>query len=73
MALREEIRAGSVSYDEKSMQERVYEIAEEARSRQEANLRAMYQVLIGKERGPRLGGFLLTIGRDRLLQILERY
>ena len=73
VALREEIRDTLCEHDEKSMQERVYEIAEEAGVDKKRFFAVMYQVLIGKERGPRLGGFLLTIGRERLLQILERY
>ncbi|MFW6293095.1 MAG: lysine--tRNA ligase [Spirochaetota bacterium] len=72
-ALREEVRQRLSGHDEKSMQERVYEIAEEAGVEKKRFFAVMYDVLIGKERGPRLGGFLLTIGRDRLLQILERY
>lgn len=72
-ALREDVRAGLDAYDEKSMQERIYAIAEEHGVDKKRIFAAMYEVLIGKERGPRLGGFLLSIGRDRLLQILERY
>lgn len=35
--------------------------------------RLLYRVLIGKERGPRLAGFILTAGRERVLPILEKY
>lgn len=72
-ALRDEIRERLSGHDEKSMQERVYAIAEEAGVDKKRFFALMYDVLIGKERGPRLGGFLLTIGRERLMQILERY
>jgi lysyl-tRNA synthetase class 1 len=33
----------------------------------------MYRVLIGKEKGPRLAGFMQTIGQDRVLRILRNY
>ena len=32
-----------------------------------------YQVLVGKEMGPRLAGFLLTIGKERALDLLTGY
>ncbi|MFW5689313.1 MAG: lysine--tRNA ligase [Spirochaetota bacterium] len=72
-ALRAEVDSRLGSYDEKSMQERIYEIADEHGVDKKRIFTMMYEVLIGKERGPRLGGFLITIGRDRLLQILNRY
>jgi lysyl-tRNA synthetase class 1 len=33
----------------------------------------VYQIMIGKDRGPKLGPFLKTCGRDRVLSILGRY
>ncbi|TXT50426.1 MAG: lysyl-tRNA synthetase class I, partial [Spirochaetes bacterium] len=35
--------------------------------------RAAYQALIGKDQGPRLAGFLGTLGKDLVMSILERY
>ena len=35
--------------------------------------RMMYQVLLGKNQGPRLAGFILTAGPDRILPILRAY
>jgi lysyl-tRNA synthetase class 1 len=71
--LAKEIESNLDAHDEKSMQNRVYEIAEEAGVDKKQIFTVMYAILIGKERGPRLGGFLLTIGRDRLLEILAPY
>ena len=71
--LRDDVRNRLGEYDEKRMQERIYELADEHGVDKKRIFAACYEVLIGKERGPRLGGFLLTIGRDRLLQILDRY
>ena len=72
-ALRDEVSDRLTEHDEKSMQERVYAIADEQGVEKKKFFEVMYQILIGKERGPRLGGFLLTIGKDRLLQILSEY
>jgi lysyl-tRNA synthetase class 1 len=68
-----EIESNLAEHDEKSMQNKVYEIAESAGVDKKRIFTVMYQILIGKERGPRLGGFLLTIGKERLLQILAAY
>ncbi len=72
-AVRDEVSSRLDSHDEKSMQERIYEIAHEQGVDKRRIFAVLYDVLIGKERGPRLGGFLITIGRQRLLQILDRY
>lgn len=34
---------------------------------------ALYKALVGKEQGPRLGGFLRIIGKERLSKILSVY
>ena len=34
---------------------------------------ATYLALIGKEKGPKLAGFMNTIGKDRVVEILSRY
>ena len=33
----------------------------------------VYRILIGKDRGPKLGPFLKTCGREKVLPILQRY
>jgi len=35
--------------------------------------KAAYQALIGKDQGPRLAGFLKTLGKDKVLEILSAY
>ena len=34
---------------------------------------ATYLALIGKEKGPKLAGFMNTIGKKRVLEVLSRY
>lgn len=35
--------------------------------------KVVYQVLIGKEKGPKLAQFMITCGKNKILPILERY
>ena len=72
-AIRDEVRDRLTDHDEKSLQNRIYEIAEECGVDKKQLFLVMYRVLIGKERGPRLGGFLITIGAERVQAILEPY
>ena len=60
-------------HDEKSFGTAIYDIArtEEVEPKDLFNL--VYSVLIGKEKGPRLAGFIMTVGRPRVLEILSRY
>lgn len=60
-------------HDEKSLAEAIYRAAGEAGIDAKALFTAMYRVLIGKEKGPRLSGFILTVGKDRVLGILAAY
>ena len=60
-------------YDEKGLAERIYEIAHARECEPAALFKAAYQVLIRKEKGPRLAGFVLTCGTGKVLPILEAY
>lgn len=60
-------------YDEKALAERIYEIAHARACEPAALFKAAYQVLIRKEKGPRLAGFVLTCGTEKVLPILEAY
>jgi len=57
--------------DDKSCAEAIYAVAEKAGQEGKALFAAAYQALIGKDQGPRLAGFLRSIGKERLLSILE--
>jgi lysyl-tRNA synthetase class 1 len=73
VAIREEIRERFDHHDEKSLAEAIYRIAEEEGIEAKVLFQAMYRVLIGQSRGPRLAGFLITIGRERALGLLGPY
>jgi lysyl-tRNA synthetase class 1 len=57
------------SYDEKRLSEAIYSSARDAGLEPKDFFTAVYRLLIGRERGPRLAGFILTVGRR---QVLER-
>ena len=60
-------------FDEKRLGELFYEIAEAAGSDPKSLFGLMYRVLLGKERGPRLAAFILTVGHERILPLLDLY
>jgi lysyl-tRNA synthetase class 1 len=71
--LRREIEEHLDTHDEKSLSEAIYTLAGAAEMEPKEFFKLVYRVLIGKEMGPRLAGFLLTIGKSRALEILRPY
>jgi lysyl-tRNA synthetase, class I len=61
------------TYDEKSLAEALYGIAEKAGVEPKEMFRTIYSVLIGKERGPRLANFIITIGKAKIEKVLKAY
>ncbi|MCK5154925.1 MAG: lysine--tRNA ligase [Spirochaetales bacterium] len=59
--------------NEKAMAEVIYRIAHDNGVEPAQFFTAAYKVLIGKEKGPRLAGFILTCGKEKILSILGRY
>jgi len=70
--LREEV-ARLDQHDEKSFGTRLYDIAEQNGMDARELFVLVYRILIGKEKGPRLAGFILTVGMEKILEILDRY
>ncbi|HSV56433.1 MAG TPA: lysine--tRNA ligase [Magnetospirillaceae bacterium] len=70
-ALREAVAEGGL--DEAAMASRIYEIAQEKGLTPGDFFRLAYRALLGKDRGPRLAGFLLGIGAERVGRILAPY
>ena len=59
--------------DEKALSQFVYDAAADAGVETTVLFGAVYRALIGKEKGPKLAGFMNTIGKDRVVSILSRY
>ncbi len=61
------------THTERTMGEAIYRIAEAAGLEPKDLFTAVYRVLIGKEKGPRLAGFMLIVGKEKLQSLLKRY
>ena len=59
--------------EEKPLSEAIYAVATEAEVAPKSLFTATYQILIGKDQGPRLANFMKIIGVDRLSSILKPY
>jgi lysyl-tRNA synthetase class 1 len=71
--LRGLIDTGFAALDEKSLGEAIYTACGNAGLEPKAFFPEIYRVLIGKEKGPRLAAFILSVGRERILGILKTY
>jgi len=60
-------------FEEKQLAEEIYEIAKRCEINAPDLFKIAYGVLIGKERGPKLAGFIKTCGKEKMLPILSRY
>ena len=72
-ALTAEVRERLAEHDEKSLAQAIYDIASAQGIEAKQLFLVMYRILVGKDQGPRLAGFLLTLGRERVLRILRAY
>ena len=60
----------SDSTDEAELQAIPFDVAREAGVEPRQLFQTIYQVLLGQERGPRFGSFVLLLGRQRVLELL---
>ena len=58
---------------DKECQQAMYDIAKEMEIEPKSLFTAMYNVLINKDQGPRLGSFMRIIGKDSLYKIMSVY
>ncbi len=59
-------------WDEKGLTARFYDIAKESGLEPAEFFETAYQILIAKKKGPKLAGFVLTIGRERAAEIFSK-
>ena len=71
--IRDELLPQMDALDEKAFSTALYDAAHACNLEPKALFTAVYQVLIGKEQGPRLAGFMKIIGKERLAQLLAFY
>ncbi len=58
---------------EQKLAEGLYKAAQDEGMDPKDMFTLIYNVLIGKAKGPRLAGFIMTAGKDKILPILEKY
>ena len=61
----------SGSVDQKMLQSEIFEIARRNGIEPTQFFKTLYKVLLGNERGPRLGPYIMDIGKDKVKEILE--
>ncbi|HWP67790.1 MAG TPA: lysine--tRNA ligase, partial [Rectinemataceae bacterium] len=72
--LRDDVAARLETFaDEKAVAEAIYAVATAVGIDSKALFKAAYHALIGKDQGPRLAGFLGTLGKEKVLSILAAY
>ncbi len=59
--------------NEKELQSLVFDIARENNEEPKVFFSAIYQVLLGQERGPRFGSFAKLVGIDRVLELIDEH
>lgn len=60
-------------YSEKEFAQKLYDIAEETEIEPKDFFELVYKVIINREKGPKLAGFIKTCGKKKILPILKRY
>ena len=58
-------------WDENSLYEEFYNICKETDIEPKDFFEAAYLVLIGKEKGPKLASFILTLGKERAIKLFR--
>jgi lysyl-tRNA synthetase class 1 len=59
------------SWSEKELQFRIFEIARENSIEPERFFKLCYNILLGKDSGPRLGPFILVVGKEKVAKLLS--
>ncbi|MFP4431334.1 MAG: lysine--tRNA ligase [Spirochaetaceae bacterium] len=71
--LRDDLIGRLDELEEKELGEAIYALARNRGIEPKKLFVTLYRVFVGKEKGPRLSGFLKTIGAERCREILHRY
>ncbi|MBU1704631.1 MAG: hypothetical protein KJ922_04665, partial [Nanoarchaeota archaeon] len=58
--------------DEKLLYDQFYNIARSVDINPAELFRAAYYVLIGKEKGPKLANFIVTLGKEKVIELIEQ-
>ena len=67
----QEALAASDTVDESQLQSIPFDVARETGAEPKDIFRSFYEVILGQERGPRFGSFVVLVGKERVLQMLK--
>jgi len=66
-----QLLAESESVDENELQAIPFDVARAAGLEPKQVFKAFYEIVLGQERGPRFGSFVLLVGKERVLEMLR--
>lgn len=66
----EKIRASS---NPRELQSSIFDIARESNIEPPEFFKKLYTILIGSDKGPRLGNYIFDVGKEKVVEILSRY
>jgi len=69
LEIRQGLEAADADADEAVLQSIPFDVARSHESEPRALFTAIYEVLLGQERGPRFGSFVRLVGRERVLEL----
>jgi lysyl-tRNA synthetase class 1 len=72
-ALYHELDTHFSTHDERSLAEFIYGLAHDCELEPKNLFKVLYRILINQEMGPRLAGFILTIGKQKIMALLKSY
>ena len=58
-------------WSEQDLQSRIYEIAREAEIEPKRFFQILYRLLLNRDSGPKLGPFIIVVGKDKIRKILD--
>jgi lysyl-tRNA synthetase class 1 len=64
-------RLSSKDYDETSLYNDFMDICKEANTNPADFFKAAYKIILNKERGPKLAGFIMLLGKDKVVELLK--
>ena len=62
-----------IKLEEEKLEEDIYNLAKENDIESKEFFKTCYRLLINKEKGPRLAPFILTVGKEKVIDLIKRY
>jgi lysyl-tRNA synthetase class 1 len=72
LALRDLVQLLEKDVDEKTVQNSIFNIAKDRNVETKKMFESIYKILVGMSRGPRLGPYIVAMGRENVSEALKR-